>query len=157
MKSNRKSDSCQHKNAVICNRAVICNEGGVISNNKGGYPQEVACTPALQTRAAHLESSYARWKGPNPVGWCGGDFMLRVNQNHIHIDGVYIGLVRTVYIQRIWPYIRWFPCQKYRIYTVYIWFWPTLYIYGIFGRKLTKHTVIHNVDIWSWPTQFMLL
>jgi len=22
--------------------------------------------------------------------------------------------------------IWWFPCQKYRIYTVYIWFWPTL-------------------------------
>jgi len=28
----------------------------------------------------------------------------------------------------VWPYIWWFPCQKYRIYTVYIWFWPTLYM-----------------------------
>jgi hypothetical protein len=35
-------------------------------------------------------------------------------------------LARTVYIHRIWPYIWWFPCQKYRIYAVYIWFWPTL-------------------------------
>jgi hypothetical protein len=37
------------------------------------------------------------------------------------------GLARTVYIHHIWPYIWWFPCQKYRIYTVYIWFWPTLH------------------------------
>ena len=32
-----------------------------------------------------------------------------------------------VYMHHIWPYIWWFPCQKYRIYTVYIWFWPTLH------------------------------
>ena len=38
------------------------------------------------------------------------------------------GLARTVYIHRIWPYIWWFPWQKYRIYTVYIWFWPTLFM-----------------------------
>ena len=37
-----------------------------------------------------------------------------------------LGLARTVYIHRIWPYIWWFPCQIYRIYTVFIWFWPTL-------------------------------
>jgi hypothetical protein len=37
-----------------------------------------------------------------------------------------VGLARTVYIHRIWPYVWWFPCQKYRVYTVYIWFWPTL-------------------------------
>jgi len=40
---------------------------------------------------------------------------------------------QTVYIHRIWPSIWWFPCQKYRTCTVYIWFWPTLslslYIY----------------------------
>jgi len=28
---------------------------------------------------------------------------------------VYIGLARTVYIHRIWPYIWWFPCQNYRM------------------------------------------
>jgi hypothetical protein len=41
---------------------------------------------------------------------------------------IYIWLARTVYIHRIWPYIWWFPCQKYCIYTVYIWFWLTLHI-----------------------------
>ena len=25
-----------------------------------------------------------------------------------------VGLARTVYVHRIWPYILWFPCQKYR-------------------------------------------
>jgi len=44
---------------------------------------------------------------------------------------IYIGLTRTKYIHRIWPYIWWFPCQKYRIYTVYIWFWPTLNIHPV--------------------------
>jgi hypothetical protein len=28
-------------------------------------------------------------------------------------------LARNVYIHRIWPNVLWFPCQKYRIYTVY--------------------------------------
>ena len=36
-----------------------------------------------------------------------------------------LGLVRTVHIHRTWPYIRWFPCQNYRIHSVCIWFWPT--------------------------------
>ena len=39
-----------------------------------------------------------------------------------------VGLARTVYIHRIWPYIWWFPCQKYRMCTVYIWFWPNLHM-----------------------------
>jgi hypothetical protein len=43
---------------------------------------------------------------------------------------VFVGLARTVYIHRIWPYIWWNPCQKYRIHTVYIWFWPTLSIWS---------------------------
>jgi len=34
---------------------------------------------------------------------------------HAHVSG----LARAVYIHRIWPYIWWFPCQLYRIYTVY--------------------------------------
>jgi hypothetical protein len=53
------------------------------------------------------------------------------------------GLARTVYIHRIRPYIWWFPCQKYRIYTVYIWFWPTLYLlpHGSGGLPAAlKHT-----------------
>ena len=31
-------------------------------------------------------------------------------------------------MRRVWPYIQWFSCQKYRIYTVHTWFWPTLVI-----------------------------
>ena len=41
---------------------------------------------------------------------------------------LFLGLARTVYIHRLWPYIWWCTCQKYRIYTVYIWLWPTLRI-----------------------------
>jgi len=39
-----------------------------------------------------------------------------------------VGLARTVYTQRIWPYVWWFPCQKYRIYTVYTYTWMVLAI-----------------------------
>ena len=40
----------------------------------------------------------------------------------------YLRLARTIYIHRIRPYIWWFPCHNYGIYTRYIWFWPTLQI-----------------------------
>jgi len=46
----------------------------------------------------------------------------------VPVPSTWIGLARTAYIHRIWPYIWLFPCQKYRIYTVYIWFWPTLHM-----------------------------
>ena len=36
--------------------------------------------------------------------------------------------INTVYMHRVWPYIWWLPCQKYRIYTVYERLWPTLCI-----------------------------
>jgi len=42
-----------------------------------------------------------------------------------------IGLTKTVYMHCIWLYIRWFPRQKCRIYTVYKWFWPTLHISNV--------------------------
>jgi len=29
-----------------------------------------------------------------------------------------VGLARTMYLHRVWPYVWWFPCQKYRIHTV---------------------------------------
>jgi hypothetical protein len=45
--------------------------------------------------------------------------------NHVQMCSISLGLTRTVYVHRIWPYIWWLPCQKYRIYTVHIWFWPT--------------------------------
>ena len=53
-------------------------------------------------------------------------FFFRVNLNRI-------------YAHRIWPYIWWFPCQKYRIYTVYIWFWPTLFF--LVSRGVLRHPV----------------
>jgi len=43
-----------------------------------------------------------------------------------HCTALCVGLTRTVCMHRIWPYIWWFPCQNYRVYTVYIWFWLTL-------------------------------
>jgi hypothetical protein len=62
----------------------------------------------------------------------------------IRITVTTVGLARTVYIQRVRPYIWWFPCQKYHIYTVYIWLCPTLTIcspkYGIkAGQRSEKH------------------
>jgi len=32
--------------------------------------------------------------------------------------GINLGLIRTVYIHHKWPYTWWFPCQRYRVYTV---------------------------------------
>jgi len=75
--------------------------------------------------------------------------------------GPLLRLVRTVYIHRIWPYIWWFPCQKYRIYTAYIWFWPTLAIINIIAAgtgsvpdclirtPVSLHTR-HGIAIWIW-------
>ena len=57
-------------------------------------------------------------------------FYLLIKQPYTYFknSNIYVGLARTVYIHRLWPYIWWFSCQKYRIHTVYIWFWPTLHI-----------------------------
>ena len=52
-----------------------------------------------------------RWRS-EPDVFC----VLHLNPLH----NKYLGLARTVYIHRIWLYIRWFPCQKYRIYTPYM-------------------------------------
>ena len=38
----------------------------------------------------------------------------------------HVGWARTIHIHHIRPYICGDFCQKYRIYTIYIWFWPTL-------------------------------
>jgi len=45
-----------------------------------------------------------------------------------YVNRIYMVLANPIYIHRIWPYNWWFPYQKYYIYTVYIWFWPTLHI-----------------------------
>jgi hypothetical protein len=66
----------------------------------------------------HLWPKVKHWvlNFPDPLGFYAFIYMT------------FLRLARTVYMHRIWPYIQWFPCQKYRIYTVYIWFWPTLEI-----------------------------
>jgi len=33
---------------------------------------------------------------------------------------LFVGLAKTVYMHNKWPYIWWFPCQKYRMYTIFI-------------------------------------
>jgi len=45
-----------------------------------------------------------------------------------------------------------FPAKN-AVYTpyIYIWFWPTLCIYGIFGRGITIHTVMYGVYVGFWP------
>jgi hypothetical protein len=52
----------------------------------------------------------------------------------------------TVYIHRIWPCIWWFPCQKYRIYTVYIGYWPTLHIYACEAKNVVS---IRGFVLWT--------
>jgi len=49
----------------------------------------------------------------------------------LYVLCIYVGLARTIYMHHIWPYIWWFPCQKHRICTVCIEFWPTLHICNI--------------------------
>jgi len=53
---------------------------------------------------------------------------------------LYIGLARTVYILRIWPYIWWFPCQN----TVY-----TLYIYGS-GQPYVCTVFLAGILLYIW-------
>ena len=60
-----------------------------------------------------------------------------------------VGLVRTVYIHRIWPYIYWFPCQEYRIYTVYIWFWPTLDVWGANPKAVLFYLNTNDERTWT--------
>jgi hypothetical protein len=56
---------------------------------------------------------------------CARGVTARMCRKH-HLGDTYLGLAKAVYIHRIWPCIWWNPCQKYRIFTVLIWFWQTL-------------------------------
>ena len=61
----------------------------------------------------------------------------------VYVRRVWLGLVRTVYTHRIRPYNWWFPRQQYRIYTVHIWFWPTLCVHSVLVcRKSSAYNVI---------------
>ena len=33
--------------------------------------------------------------------------------------------------------------------------WPEPYLYGVFGREITKYTVIYGVNLRFWPTLYM--
>ena len=68
--------------------------------------------------------------------------ICRVGQNRMCVPNmtVYLRLAKTIYLHRVWPYIWWFPCQKNRRYTVYIWFWPILHIFGDLPAKNTVYT-----------------
>ena len=68
-----------------------------------------------------------------------------------------VGLGRTGYVPRIWPYIWWLPCLKYCIYvglakTIYIWC-----AYGILGREITKYMFIYGVYIRFWLTLYICI
>jgi hypothetical protein len=65
---------------------------------------------------------------------------------------VLLGLARTVYMHRIWPYIWWSPCQNHRIYTVYIWFWPTLCTCVLWKCGVTNIPLLHHIFPTFWPT-----
>jgi hypothetical protein len=96
----------------------------------------------------------------DPV-WGHSKYRCRAGQNHKHslfvctpfictvhrvctefVQGdycTYVGLARTVYIHRIWPHIRWYPCHRsiYTSDTIYG-CWPTLYIRtDIYGVRLS--------------------
>jgi hypothetical protein len=71
---------------------------------------DVACC-VMACSFTHGSSILRHWNAANWV-------------NTVH--GWSVGLARTVYMYRIWPYIWWFPCQKYRISTVYIYIQNTV-------------------------------
>jgi len=77
------------------------------------------CIKSLHNKQSALPVSLAKEEVPKPALI----FTLIIPSLNLTL-----GLARTVYIHRIWPCIWWFPCQKYRTCTVYVWFWPTLLI-----------------------------
>jgi len=99
-----------------------------------------------QQRGKHAKTVLDNRSWPSPTSWPSFDWWAieeggltphdtwRVRENEsewwahqAHFSyTMWIGLARTVCMQRIRPYFRWFPCQKYRKYTVFMWFWPTL-------------------------------
>jgi hypothetical protein len=92
-----------------------------------------SCSAALGklSGSSGLASIRVVWQVESGFYWWFECHILNSHPNYITHNGKstdpsWLGLARTVYMHRIWPYIWWFPCQKHRIYTVYIWFWPTL-------------------------------
>jgi len=50
---------------------------------------------------------------------CATHSVIRTPHSMCRHHAACVGLARTVYTHRIWPYVWWFPCQKYCMYTVY--------------------------------------
>jgi len=77
-----------------------------------------------------------------------------------YICTVYVGLARTVFVHRIWPYIWWFPCQKYRVYTVYtckcmVLANSTELIVRVGQNRICALYI--PINLWFWPTLYMTL
>ena len=69
------------------------------------------------------------------------------------ISGREITIYRVGQNRIFTPYMTLFlvlSLPKYRIYTVYIWFWPTLCMHGISGRNITIYMVTCGAYIRSW-------
>ena len=73
-----------------------------------------------------------------PFDYFFGDCPAKNAVYTLHINGSgqpYLQHTASIYIHRLWPYIWWLPCQKHRMYTAYIWFWPT-WIYSLQHQML---------------------
>jgi len=62
---------------------------------------------------------------------------------------IIIGLTRTVYMHHNWPYIWKFRCQKYRKYTVYIWFGQSYrcILFGLLLVHASMHILPHTFGL----------
>jgi len=96
-------------------------QGTCVRTQKDDLPKVRGLLPC-SPKAGSCCGANMHWRTQVNMYW-----HIQVNMYwHTQVNIVCVGLARTVYIHRIWPYIWWFPCQKYCIYTVYIWFWLTL-------------------------------
>ena len=77
-------------------------------------------------------------------------------------------LAGAVHVRRVWPYVWWFPCQKYRIYTVrlglakavhvrrvwpYVWWFPCQ-IYRMYTVRLGLAKTVYGHRIWPYVWWF---
>jgi len=86
------------------------------------------------------------WSGKQTCPWTRRQWdtlLMRCAAHFSSFQDACLGLARTVYMHRIWPCTWWSPCQKYRIYTVYTWFWPILHMFAwVQGACLPKRNAV---------------
>jgi len=103
-------------------------------------PQKVPQLPGATIPQLHRCHEVPQLQGARchicqiPGARCQVPQVPHVYRRHNCTGATIVGLARTVYIHRIWLYIRWFPCQKYRIYTVYIYIYIYIYIYMVLAN-----------------------